>query len=252
MKGDFFMKKKFSRIFSLWVSTIMVLSLAAVNAGASETWFDKATPFEPGKSTTVIFNNHKVLDYKIEIPETGELAISFDSTLEYTALELYDKDGVYIKPNKTEATVGDIYNSTNNVYLKWNRNSEKAVGTSRYTLKGGTYYFRVNNSYVTAGSQSIKWGMTSGRCRIGVSFKPDTPADQITDISISIRKGDTLQLGAIMSPANSRTQPQWRSSNANIAAVSANGTVTAKESGSAFISATAGGKTVRVAIIVRG
>jgi uncharacterized protein YjdB len=77
----------------------------------------------------------------------------------------------------------------------------------------------------------------------------------VTSVAISsedtvLRVGNTLPLSAKVLPATTSQSASWSSNNTAVATVSASGTVTGKKAGSATITATAGGKTDTLRVVV--
>ncbi|WP_165365338.1 Ig-like domain-containing protein [Bifidobacterium pseudolongum] len=69
--------------------------------------------------------------------------------------------------------------------------------------------------------------------------------------AVSLKEGETHKLNATVSPANATNKKvSWSSSNASVASVDANGTVTAVAKGTATITASAEGKTATAAVTV--
>jgi|GEM_PF-1193450 len=96
----------------------------------------------------------------------------------------------------------------------------------------------VNNGYPYLRSMSKVFGVSS----TGTSGNTTTDVD----VTISLKKGNTLQLGTLLSVTNAA----WSSSNSSVAAVDKNGKVTAKKKGTAVITAKAGSATKKIKIIV--
>ncbi len=104
---------------------------------------------------------------------------------------------------------------------------------------------------VKAGKATITFKDTKGKkytCKVTVKAKPAATQPEtvkVTGITLnkstaSLEEGATLQLSATAAPSNAANKAvTWSSSNANVAAVSASGLITAKAAGSATITATA-------------
>ena len=87
------------------------------------------------------------------------------------------------------------------------------------------------------------------------SFAKGGPPNRVKSVTVSpssaiVAQGATQQLTATVNPSNTGATVAWSSSNSNIATVTQAGLVTAASSGSATISASAGGKTGTSAITV--
>lgn len=82
---------------------------------------------------------------------------------------------------------------------------------------------------------------------------PKAPTKVALNLSgtVKLKKGNTLQLSAILSPATAESALTWKSSDKKIATVSASGLVKAKKKGTATITVkTKNGKTAKVKIKV--
>ena len=84
-----------------------------------------------------------------------------------------------------------------------------------------------------------------------VTIRADYPkastSAKINYLTINLKKGDTLSLGASVSGSGT---VKWSSSKPTVAAVSSSGKVTAKKAGSAIITAKCGSSSQKIKIVV--
>lgn len=137
---------------------------------------------------------------------------------------------------------GDFSNGRFN--LNWNQATEKIKINVTYQIGKGTYYIRVQHN---------DWGSgSSGNRKISLTAKfPTVTATKakITCLTLTVNKGSTVQLGALVSPSGESVK--WTSSKTSVATVSSSGKVTAKAKGSATITAKCGTSTQKIKIIVK-
>jgi len=177
-----------------------------------------------------------VVNAKI-IPITG-VKINIDA-LAINNGDYYDKLTATITPSNTTQSKTLMWSSSNTNILEVNSTTgllkAKSAGTAVITV-------RTSN------------GLTA---RINVTVKENQVA--ITNVSLNkanlnLKKGTTETLVAIISPSNTTQNKAitWNSSNSNIAIVNSNGVVTAKNAGTAVISArTVNGKIATCVVTVQ-
>lgn len=183
-------------------------------------------------------------DYKVVLSEKGTLRLTFNTRSEKTCVEVMDSNGKKIKCSDSDVTTGSIISSWGTTSIYWNKNVEKFSGKLYYkSLKKGTYYVRIyntNSSYDVNG-------------KLSVSFKyPQATTDNeetgtISALSITLKKGETLQLGAVIKGEGT---VEWTSSKKSVASVNSDGKITAKSKGSATIQAKLGSSSVKININV--
>ena len=127
---------------------------------------------------------------------------------------------------------------------EWNETIEKFKGSMSYSVKKGTYYIRLSNY--------SSWAYNSYNQNGKVTFTAIYPTGSSSTtkfnyLTISLKKGDTLSLGADITGSGSIT---WKSSKSSVASVSSAGKVTAKSKGSAVITAKVGKTTKKIKIVV--
>lgn len=106
------------------------------------------------------------------------------------------------------------------------------------TLNKGTYYIQV---YHDEDQTDFSYS---------TSFAPSTryPSVQLT---ITLNKGDSLKLGAIISPQSASKKLTWSTSDKGIASVTSKGKITAKKVGEATITAKCNGTVIKIKVIVQ-
>ncbi|MBQ8170452.1 MAG: Ig-like domain-containing protein [Oscillospiraceae bacterium] len=235
--------KKVKRILAIVlaaITTITAISIVA-NAGIADT----AKSITSGKAvTTTLYNYYDCADYKINVAKSGILKLDITAEIEHCNIYVYDVNGNKIpvadatltSSNWTDKQKGDSY-----FYSKWNSVTEKFIGTISYGVSKGTYYIRIERV-------SSKG---DGNLKLTATYPTSSTASKgkISYLSVTVNKGSTLQLGAVVSPSGSKVT--WKSSKPSIATVSSNGKVTAKKKGSTLITAKCGTKSQKIKIIVK-
>lgn len=128
--------------------------------------------------------------------------------------------GSYYENNDTYASIG--YKTTDEL---------------SYKVTKGTYYLRLFKNQSSTGTLSMTATYPEGSSNDG----------KISCLSLNLKKGGTLQLGAVMAVDGNVT---WTSSKTSVATVSSTGKVTAKGTGTAVITAKSGKNSVKIQIRV--
>lgn len=111
----------------------------------------------------------------------------------------------------------------------------KTTAELSYKVTKGTYYLR------------LFWSNT-GTLSMTATYPEGSSNDgKISCLSLNLKKGGTLQLGAVMAVDGNVT---WTSSKTSVATVSSTGKVTAKGTGTAVITAKSGKNSVKIQIRV--
>lgn len=113
----------------------------------------------------------------------------------------------------------------------------KTTAELSYKVTKGTYYLRVFKNWSNTGTLSMTATYPEGSSNDG----------KISCLSLNLKKGGTLQLGAVMAVDGNVT---WTSSKTSVATVSSTGKVTAKGTGTAVITAKSGKNSVKIQIRV--
>ena len=226
------MKKFLSILLSLAVA-VTAMTAFAVTASAIDLFPDAVTA-KSGKEVEKTMSSGSTKTYKISVSKKGELNIKIAHTSSsYVTFALKDSDGGEIKYTTRTEKAGYWGMLGSSAYPR----NGAFSGTVTYTLSKGTYYLAVFSN--------------SGGL---VSFTPTYPSaasseKKVSYISATLKKGATLQLGAVLSDGNEGTA-EWSSSKSSVAAVSSKGKITAKAKGTAVITAKVGSSTVKIQIKV--
>jgi uncharacterized protein YjdB len=232
---------KLKQIFATLIAAVLALSLSV--SVSAETVFDSAaeiklnTAYEVTLERPEGYGDYNYKTYKFVVNSKTTITFSANTDFSNLVVALYNSDGVEMGQKNQKATSGKWSSSPDD--LKWNYKTEMAKGSADYTLQKGTYYIQMSQYYINA---------TGGNTLI---FKISDPnADSVTalSLSLSLEEGDEIQLGGIVTPSSAKVT--WKSSDSEIATVSSKGLVTAVSAGKATITATAGGKTAKITIIV--
>ncbi len=143
---------------------------------------------------------------------------SDDNDVEISNMKLVS--GSYCQTYDTYATIGD-----------------ETTAELSYKVTKGTYYLRLFKNKTNTGTISMTATYPQGSSNEG----------KISCLSLDLKKGGTLQLGAVMAVDGNVT---WTSSKTSVASVSSTGKVTAKGTGTAVITAKSGKNSVKVQIKV--
>lgn len=228
------MKKRLSMVLAI----IMVLSLFMLNTGA-ESAFASAKLLDFGKTRTYYLENGDKNYVKINAPSNGKIKITLTSYTKQVWMHVYNSDGNEIIKNKEEVSIGE-WGSWDVGDLLWNDISETAKGTRVYNVKKGSSYIAIDN-----GDSGIP-----GDCSIKITFIPNKDAVDAV-LNVTLEKGETLQLGAALTPSDSTSKVSWKSSDTEIAKVSSSGKITAVGKGTATITATVNGMKFYLGVKVR-
>lgn len=106
------------------------------------------------------------------------------------------------------------------------------------TLNKGTYYIGIYRD-----DSGIDYSFTT-------EYAPSTRYPSM-QLSITMNQGDSLKLGAVITPEKAASKLKWTSSDKNVAGVSSKGTVKAKKVGTTTITASCNGSKIKIRIIVK-
>lgn len=237
VKKGFINMKKFLSILLSVVMAVTTMAALAVSASAIDL-FPDASAAKSGKEYEFMIKADTPKDFKITLSKKGTLDLKISHTVK-TCLKVYvmTPDGEGILPSSGEEKQGDYY--TRKDYTDCYKNDSTGIfsGTLSYTLLKGTYYIRLKD-------------MSAGT----VSITPTYPSTASTEkkvsyLSATLKKGSTLQLGAVLSDGKAGTA-EWSSSKSSVASVTSKGKITAKAKGTAVITAKVGTSTVKIQIKV--
>lgn len=247
-EGKYFIRKvtgmkifrKLAAVFTAAAIAVAAAATIVVTAGA-ESIYDTAVAISSGKAvTTILPNSYSTADYKITSSGNGTLKLSIESHIGQADVEVYDSNGEKLSSIANTSTSGncDDIGTTNHDFW-WNSTIEKYSGTVSYSVKAGTYYIRfVRNGSVDG----------NGKLNITATYPTASKTATISYITINLKKGSKLSLGAALSGSGKVT---WKSSKPSVATVSSTGTITAKKGGSTIITAKCGSSSKKIKITVK-
>lgn len=102
-----------------------------------------------GEKYSLKINSQIKSVFEIEIPQDGNLTLSFQTFSEETFVALYDKNGHFLQPASNKITTGNnSYSpwSNEDLHLCWDQTVEKFIGSFTYKLDKGQYHIRVSRS----------------------------------------------------------------------------------------------------------
>lgn len=123
-------------------------------------------------------------------------------------------------------------------FWKYNAVTDSYMLNLPITLNKGTYYIGIYRD--NGGSE---YSFTT-------EYAPSTRYPSM-QLSITMNQGDSLKLGAVITPEKAASKLKWTSSDKNVAGVSSKGTVTAKKAGTTTITASCNGSKIKIRIIVK-
>lgn len=208
----------------------LVLTASTVSA---DSIFDTAKNIDSGKKVTKTLDQGESMDYKITPTEKGTATVKLTAKTNCCEFYVYDADGNEVKFT-CDAILGNFNKYNKNLY--WDKTSEVFKGTLSFDVKANkTYYIKIKQySYAVSGD----WEFTA-------SFKyPSEEQEPTALMTLNLKKGDTVQLGANGDKAS------WKTSQKSVATVSESGLVTAVKKGKAVITLKCGSKTQTIEIIV--
>lgn len=222
-----------------------VTAMAVLSVSASA----EVSTVKSGKTySTMLTNYGSEQSYKLVASKSGTLKITLSSQIEELRVIVSDTSNNILAPTKHSDTLGtsEWYDSWGSRYeiVKWNSVEKKYTGSLSFSVKKGTYYIK----FVTykKGEQNIRFIPT-----FPSKDSSDSGSDvKINNLTLTMKVSDTLQLGTALS-ASTDDNVAWKSSKTSVAKVSATGLVTAKAAGTATITASIGGSTQKIDIIVK-
>lgn len=232
--------KKFTKIISVLMAAVMVVSALCVTAFADTT--SKAKAVDSGKKISYTPELGEERLFKVNLSKAGTLKLNIVSASFGTFVTVYDSDmAEEFKPEEVENIAGHIYGSPEvNIYIS--SGAAKSKCNIEYKLKKGTYIIAVRTG---------QNGSVDGKTSVSFSYPQDksesSDSAKITSFSVTLKKGSTLQLGTILSGEGDVT---WSTSKKSVATVSKNGKITAKAKGTAVITAKTGDSSMKITIKV--
>ena len=247
--------KKITKILSVLMAAVMLMTALCVPAYAADE-FEKAKLIDSGKkvSFTTKYNDYASdgNGWGLGIPNTYKVKLSKAGTLKLTVVgqtgsifvQVLDADATeYIDYDKMTCTTGVAqHHHEGYAWIHCDHGLKKSKTTLEYKLKKGTYFVRVIGT-----SNSAIYGKTSVTFSYPQEKEESSASAKITSFTVTLKKGDTLQLGTILSGEGTVT---WSTSKKAVATVSSKGKITAKAKGTAVITAKTGDSSMKITIKV--
>lgn len=231
------------RILAAFLVAVMAVSAFVVCASA-ESIYDTAKEIKSGVTKTVTGINKYggCIDYKVNVTKKGTLSLDFTVGAKCAKLYVYDSDGNTISCSDYEMISGKISPYSECLYLEYNQATEKIKAKVSYPVTKGTYYIRLRNAndYYHGGDGKVSLTATYPSASVKEA--------KISYLTLTVNKGNTVNLGAVLSGSGSVS---WSSSKSSVASVTCSGKVTAKAKGSAIITAKCGSSNQKIKIIVK-
>ena len=212
---------------AILAAAMLVLTAATVSA---DSIFDTAKNIDSGKKVSKTLNDDQSMSYKITPTEKGTATVKVTAKTNYFKFYVYDKDGSDVGYDEDIkqgwTTAGSHY---------WDSKTECYIGTFSFDVKANrTYYVQIKRGSFQRGSGKFE-----------ASFKyPSEEVEQTALMTLNLKKGDTVQLGANGDNAS------WKSSQKSVATVSGSGLVTAVKKGKTVITLKCGSKKQEIEIVV--
>ena len=173
-----------------------------------------------------IANNDNKDYYKFTLSNSGKIALNINAYIRRSTYFIYD------------VNYREIWKSTDRY---WNDSTEVMILNENINLTSGTYYFLVAKSYDNS----------TGNYNFSISQSITPTSIYLNQTSLTLGAGESYTLTKSVYPYNASTSYTWSSSNTSVATVS-NGKVTAKKSGTAYITVkTSNGKTAQCKVTVK-
>lgn len=238
--------KKITKILSVIMAAVMLVAALCVSAGA-ESIEDTAKAIDSGKKVSFT-PSADYKDYKVTLSEKGTLKLTITTKAEDVRIKIIDSNGNIVALSDKSISTGSAFYSYNGyTVMQWNSTMEKFSGKLSYkSLEKGTYYIRIWNDNFLGRVATVKGKMS-------VSFKyPQKTEEEAADgtiscLSVSLKKGESLQFGAVIEGEGT---VEWSSTKKSVAAVSSDGKITAKSKGTATIEAKLGKSSVKIKVNV--
>ena len=187
------------------------------------------------KSDLGVYGDEQV--YRFDVAKSGtmkiKLAADYENSEDVRATLYKDSDDNDVEISNMKLISGS-YCQTYDTYAAI---GDETTAELSYKVTKGTYYLRLFKNKSDTGTISMTATYPQGSSNEG----------KISCLSLDLKKGGTLQLGAVMAVDGNVT---WTSSKTSVASVSSTGKVTAKGTGTAVITAKSGKNSVKVQIKV--
>lgn len=252
--------KRFGKILSVVLAVVMalsslcVVSSAAIISESKLEKLEKGTKVKNGQVISRKSSSSKGKTYKITANRDGYLHIEVDSTAEQLFFAACDADGKRYE-GKTEMKSGTVSTRVNATEITIYRDArnKKLEGTVYFMIKKGVNYIEIygnEKGKKESGESAIKFtypASSSNTTKSKGEAVIDSALGRINALTVTLKKGATLQLGATTS---GRGAVKWTTSKRSVATVTDKGKVKAKAKGSAIITAKLGSTSFAITVKV--
>lgn len=216
----------------------------------------KSNGFDTTNETEFKLKTSAVLDDAADTMGKADMELISGKKYEFKLENREDDDYFYFiaGADTTKVSVGNsiprgitwiVYDENKKELGRGLTSQDETKYTEVKTQKGKKYYVFVTVSFRNLyGTKELAGDYT---VKVDSGSKPDS------DImfTVTIKKGDTLQLGAVLQPSGKKAaKTTWKSSKKTIAKVDSKGKITAVKKGSAVITVTAGDLTGKIKVTV--
>lgn len=167
---------------------------------------------------------------------------------------------VWVTPKKATVMKGDLYALPGTVYYSY-RNEDDAAGFTVTSAKesvaqvvsidGKPYAYAVGAGKAKLTYTLYTYNGASKKCSFTLTVKePKVTGLSLPSTSSSLKVGESLTLSPVVSPANADQRVRYKSSNAKIASVNADGVVTGVSQGTATITISSWDKKKKVSCTI--
>ena len=252
--------KRFGKILSVVLAVVMALSSLCVVSSAvviSESKLEKlenGTKVKNGQVISRKSSSSKGKTYKITANKDGKLYIEIESTASQLFVAACNADGKRYEGG-AEFTIG--YSSSKaggtEITLKPDARKKKIKAKVYFNIKKGVNYIEIygnENGKKESGESAIKFiypASSSNTTKSKGEAVIDSALGRINALTVTLKKGATLQLGATTS---GRGAVKWTTSRRSVATVTDKGKVKAKAKGTAIITAKLGSTSFAITVKV--
>lgn len=235
------MKKIQKKVFSIILTLALLAGCVCLSSVETEaaSMASSAMDFQIGDTLQGTFmESGQTIYYRFVMDSRQRIVIKGlspdDKHRENDSLYYNDKINIYDAEGKSLVCVEGY----SNTYWKYNAATDIYTLNLPATLNKGVYFFSIYRS-----CEGSDYSFTT-------EYSPSTRHPSI-QLSITMNQGDSLKLGAVITPEQAALRLKWKTSDKNIASVSSNGTVKARKAGTVTITASCNGSKIKIKIIVK-
>ncbi len=201
-----------------------------------------------GDTITYTFPDYSRVNLMFDAEYSGDLTIGY----KYTSvcfcgiLSTATSDGKakIIRPDSIKSTKGDgmiLETEVGSGFLITNEEDGLCECEIKYKVVPGTYLIMLSNE------SKYEYKNRGGNITVSLSLKRNNAS--LKSIYATLNKGDTLQLGVLLSDGT-EGKVKWSSSKKSVATVNSKGKITAKSKGKTVITASDGNQKIRITVVV--